>query len=61
MKKAFITILTFIIATAASWAIICLLSQLAASCFEYNLTLTQATGVWIIIMLLRLVFMGGKK
>lgn len=61
MRKAFITILAFIITTAASWGLICLLSQLAFSCFGYDLTLTQATGVWIIIILLRLVFIGGKK
>lgn len=61
MKKAFITILAFIITTAASWACICLLVQLAAACFEYSLSLTQATGIWIIIILLRLIFIGGKK
>lgn len=63
MKEIFTKFLAFVMLTGISWGCMALIVQLIAECFDKSCTLKQATGIWLIIILLRVTFNfnGGKK
>ena len=64
MKEILTKFLLLISYFILSWGCVVLLVQLAAKCFGLDCTMIQATGVWIVMILLRITFnfnKGSKK
>lgn len=49
-------LLLFLVLLAASWALTCLLVFLICALFGITFSLAIATGIWLLIFLLRAVF-----
>lgn len=56
-----IKFLAFVTVIALSWALTCGVLYLAALCFSVTFDLKIATGVWLILMLLRLFFGSNRS
>lgn len=63
MKKSLIKILALLSMVGGSWLAICGLIKLITLCFGWVFTWKIATGIWLIMILLRVTFNfnGGKK
>lgn len=63
MKKSLIKILALLLMVGGSWLAICGLIKLITLCFGWVFTWKIATGIWLIMILLRVTFNfnGGKK
>ena len=61
MKNYILLILLgYVLGYALSWAITIGLIYLICLCFSWQFNLLIATGVWLILCLLKLLFPGGK-
>lgn len=60
---AVLVVLLLAVMYATSWAIVCGLLKLITMCLDLPFSLSVATGIWLIICLIKLVFgrSGGKK
>ena len=56
MRKLLFVVLAMIIAHAMSWAVIVGIIKLITMCFSIGFSLPVATGIWLILYLLNLVF-----
>lgn len=54
-------IIAVIAAMAISWGIIVGIIKLITLCFGWEFSLLGATGIWLIMMLVKMVFGGFKK
>lgn len=65
MLKKFITIIFVIFIVLASeflsWAVVCGILKLISMCFGTGFNLKIATGIWLILMLLKAVFKSQDK
>lgn len=53
---ALITILILVLTLAFSWLVTCGIVFLAALCFGFECTLALATGIWLVLCLVRGIF-----
>lgn len=56
-----VMIITVIAALAISWGIVVGIIKLITLCFGWEFSLLGATGIWLIMMLVKMVFGGFKK
>lgn len=56
MRKGLIVVLAMIIGYAISWAVIVGIIKLITMCFSIGFSLPVATGIWLILCLLKLIF-----
>ena len=61
MRKGLIVVLAMIIGYAISWVIIIGIIKLITMCFSIGFSLPVATGVWLILCLLKLVFYKSER
>ena len=54
-------IIAVIVAMAISWGIVVGIIKLITLCFGWEFSLPVATGIWLIMMLAKMVFSGFKK
>lgn len=54
-------IIAVIAAMAISWGIVVGIIKLITLCFGWEFSLLGATGIWLIMMLVKMVFGGFKK
>ena len=54
-------ILLIILGIAASWGIVCGLIKLITLCFGWHFSLKIATGIWLIILLIGLIFGKSRR
>ena len=58
---ALVTITIFVFAYGLSWIITCGIVKLITLCFSWTFSWSIATGVWLIICILRLIFIITVK
>ena len=58
--KILCTIIGLILALAIGWAITIGLVYLVCLCFSWQFNLLVATGIWLVLILLKSVFQGGE-
>ena len=56
MRKGLILIIGLVVGYAISWVITVGIIKLIAMCFSIGFSLPVATGIWLILCLLKLVF-----
>lgn len=56
-----IMIVIVIVSMAISWGIVVGIIKLITLCFGWEFSLPVATGIWLIMMLAKMVFSGFKK
>lgn len=56
MRKGLIIIIVVVVAYTISWAITVGIIKLITMCFSIGFSLPVATGIWLILCLLKLVF-----
>ena len=56
MSRILVAVLALVVGYAISWAIIVGITKLITMCFSIRLSLPVATGIWLILCLLKLVF-----
>lgn len=61
MKETLIVIILLIGCYALSWAMFIGIAKLITLCFSWNFSLQIATGIWLVICLIKLCFSGSKK
>lgn len=61
MYKFLVGLIATAILSAVSWAICARIVFLICLCFSLEFNLSIATGIWLIIILIRLFFSSGKK
>lgn len=61
MKKGFLITLIVIAVFVLSWAITCGIIKLITLCFGWNFSIAIATGIWLILFLLKGLFRGNKE
>ena len=54
-------IIAVIAAIVISWGIVVGIIKLITLCFGWEFSLLGATGIWLIMMLVKMVFGGSKK
>ena len=54
-------IIAVIVAMAISWGIVVGIIKLITLCFGWEFSLLGATGIWLIMVLIKMVFGGSKK
>ena len=54
-------IVAVIVAMAISWGIVVGIIKLITLCFGWEFSLLGATGIWLIMVLIKMVFGGSKK
>lgn len=60
-KDPLIIMLVILILLLLSWIVTCGLIKLVTLCFGWNFSWRIATGIWIVIFLLKDIFNGVKK
>lgn len=53
--------LVLIVAAALSWAVTCMLWMLISACFGFEFSLLTATGIWLVIALVRFAFSDNGR
>ena len=61
MKKGFLITLIVILLFVLSWAITCGIIKLITLCFGWKFSIAIATGIWLILFLLKGLFKGNKE
>lgn len=61
LKMAFMKIAAVAILYAISWAICTGLIYLICLCFSWKFSILAATGIWLVICLIKGVFSNGSK
>ena len=56
-----IAVFIFLAVCAVSWIVTCGIIKLITLCFGWTFTWKLATGVWLVMFLLRSIFKGGGK
>lgn len=58
---AILVILLLAVMYATSWAIVCGLLKLITMCLDLPFSLSVATGIWLIICLIKFIFGRGRS
>ena len=58
---AILVILLLAVMYATSWAIVCGLLKLITMCLDLPFSLSVATGIWLIICLIKFIFWRGRS
>jgi hypothetical protein len=61
MRKGLVIIIALIVGYAISWAVIVGIIKLITMCFSIGFSLPVATGIWLILCLLKLVFHKSEE
>lgn len=61
MKKLVVIALILLVCYALSWAICTGAIWLICRCFSWNFSILPATGIWLILCLLKAVWSGERK
>lgn len=62
MKSNILVIIAIVVASMAiSWGIVAGIIKLITLCFGWEFSLLGATGIWLIMILVKMVFSGFKK
>ena len=61
MSRTLVVVLALVIGYAISWAIIVGIIKLITICFSIEFSLPVATGIWLILCLLKLVFYKSER
>ena len=56
MLEIIVVVLIYLVLCAASWAIVVGLLKLIGLCFGFSVSLAMATGIWLVLLLVKLVF-----
>ena len=56
MLEIIVVILIYLVLCAGSWAIVVGLLKLIGLCFGFSVSLAVATGIWLVLLLVKLVF-----
>ncbi len=56
MLEIIVVILIYLVLCAGSWAIVVVLLKLIGLCFGFSVSLAMATGIWLVLLLVKLVF-----
>ena len=60
MNKGLVFIIAMVLGYALSWAVVVGIIKLITMCLSIGFSLTIATGVWLILCLLKLVFHNSE-
>lgn len=60
MNKGLVFIIAMVLGYALSWAVVVGIIKLITMCFSIGFSLPIATGVWLILCLLKLVFHNSE-
>lgn len=58
---AILVVLLLAVMYATSWAIVCGLLKLITMCLDLPFSLSVATGIWLIICLIKFIFGRGRS
>lgn len=61
LKSLLTILLVLILGYGLFWAVTVGILKIAAACFGWSMPLTRATGIWLILCLLSLVFTKKKE
>ena len=61
MLEIIVVVLIYLVLCAGSWAIIVGLLKLIGLCFGFSISLAVATGIWLVLFLIKLVFGKVRK
>jgi len=61
MKVILVAIAVYVFGYALSWAITVGIIKLITLCFSLNFSLLPATGIWLILCAIKLIFCKSKK
>ncbi len=61
MLEIIVVVLIYLVLCAASWAIVVGLLKLIGLCFGFSVSLAVATGIWLVLFLIKLVFGKVRK
>ena len=61
MLEIIVVVLIYLVLCAASWAIVVGLLNLIGLCFGFSVSLAMATGIWLVLFLIKLVFGKVRK
>lgn len=61
MLEIIVVVLIYLVLCAASWAIVVGFLKLLGLCFGFSVSLAAATGIWLVLFLIKLVFGKVRK
>lgn len=61
MLEIIVVVLIYLVLCAASWATVVGLLKLIGLCFGFSVSLAMATGIWLVLFLIKLVFGKVRK
>ena len=61
MLEIIVVVLIYLVLCAGSWAIVVGLLKLIGLCFGFSVSLAVATGIWLVLFLIKLVFGKVRK
>ena len=61
MLEIIVVVLIYLVLCAASWATVVGLLKLIGLCFGFSVSLAMATGIWLGLFLIKLVFGKVRK
>ena len=61
MLKIIVVVLIYLVLCAGSWAIVVGLLKLIGLCFGFSVSLAVATGIWLVLFLIKLVFGKARE
>lgn len=61
MKKISFKFILFILLTAISWAITCGMVYLISLCFGFAYNLSVATGIWLVLIIIKSIIPDRKR
>lgn len=56
MLEIIVVVLIYLVLCAGSWTIVVGLLKLIGLCFGFSVSLAVATGIWLVLLLVKLVF-----
>lgn len=56
MLEIIVVVLIYLVLCAGSWAIVVGLLKLIGLCFGFSVSLAVATGIWLVLLLVKLAF-----
>lgn len=61
MLEIIVVVLIYLVLCAGSWAIVVGLLKLIGLCFGFSVSLAVATGIWLVLFLIKLVFGKARE
>ena len=61
MRKLLIAVIELVISAAISWAVVVGILKLITMCFSIGFSFPVATGIWLVICLMRLIFYKSEE